>query len=242
MANLSAVQLVLIVVAVVISGMIQGSIGFGFSFVAVPAFTLVAPETLPATAIMLGLPMAGYMAFSEREHINIPGFAYLSIGRLPGTALGAWLLVVVPASRLSILFGCMLIVGVGATAFGPGLAPRRGTFLAAGTVSGLMGTAAALGGPPLGLVMQRHSPAVLRSTLGMTFSVGVCISLGALALTGQVTGGQMLLAAQLLPAIALGLWASSMVRGLLDQHWVRTAVLAFAALTGITTAVQGLLQ
>ena len=237
---LTAAEFGLIAVAVVASGIIQGSIGFGFSFVAVPVFTVVAPEALPATAILLGLPMAGYMAFKEREAINVPTFVYLSLGRLPGTAIGALLLVLVPAARLSTLFGCMLIGAVAVSALGPDVRPRRRTFLAAGLMSGLMGTAAALGGPPLGLAMQGQSAGALRATLGMTFSVGVCVSVGALAVTGHVTVEHLLLAALLLPAIALGITLSSITRKLLGQNWLRPAVLSFAALAGLGTTVQGL--
>lgn len=63
----------------------QGSVGFSFALVAVPALTLIRSEALPATILLLTLPMAATMDIRERCAIDMPSLAYLLSGLLVGT-------------------------------------------------------------------------------------------------------------------------------------------------------------
>ena len=58
---------------------------------------------------------------------------------------------------------------------------------------------------------------------------------------GEVRGEQVVWALQLLPAMALGLWASRFTATRLDGRWLRPAVLAFAALAGVAALLRALL-
>jgi uncharacterized membrane protein YfcA len=80
---------------------------------------------------------------------------------------------------------------------------------------------------------------VLRSTLSVSFVVGIVMSLAGLALAGKVQGWHFLLALQLLPGLLLGLWASRWVVKSLDERWLRPAVLMFAAVAGLVVAFLG---
>ncbi len=111
----------------------------------------------------------------------------------------------------------------------------------AGFVSGVMSTTGAIGGPALGLAYQDRPGPELRSTLALAFAVGVVLSLGALAAAGEVRGEQVVWALQLLPAMALGLWASRFTARRLDGRWLRPAVLGFAALAGVAALLRALL-
>ena len=98
-------EFLLLFVAVGLGAVVQGSVGFGFALVAVPVLTLVRPEVLPATVLLLMMPMATTMAVKDRREIDIPGLAYLLSGRLAGTLGGVGLLWLVPDKFLSVLFG-----------------------------------------------------------------------------------------------------------------------------------------
>lgn len=50
---------VLLALAVALGTLIQGSLGFGFPLLVVPTMALVDPGYVPATVLLLGLPMAG---------------------------------------------------------------------------------------------------------------------------------------------------------------------------------------
>ena len=54
-------EFLVLFVAVGLGAVVQGSVGFGFALVVVPALTLVYPEALPATVLLLTMPMAATM-------------------------------------------------------------------------------------------------------------------------------------------------------------------------------------
>ena len=95
------------------------------------------------------------------------------------------------------------------------------------------------GGTPLALVYQDRSGAELRSTLAISFVVGIAMSLVGLGLAGQVEGRHLLLALQLLPCMLVGLWVSRWVVERFDERWLRPAVLAFAAAAGLVIILLG---
>jgi hypothetical protein len=57
--------------------------------VVVPALTLVRPEALPATVLLIVMPLGVGMAFKERRAIDVSGLACVLSGRLLG-AVEAW--------------------------------------------------------------------------------------------------------------------------------------------------------
>lgn len=183
-----------------LGAVVQGSVGFGFALVAVPVLTLVRPEVLPATVLLLMMPMATTMAVKERREIDTPGLAYLLSGRLAGTLGSVGLLWLVPDKFSSVLFGGLIVAAVPASSFSPKVALRNRTRVAGGVASGIMGTAAGIGGPPLALIYQSRSGPEIRATLAVAFALGTTISLSALALAGRVGPEHLLLAVELLPA------------------------------------------
>lgn len=241
MADLSAPQLAILAVAVAAGGVIQGSIGFGFALVAVPAMALVLPEALPATSLLIALPMTVVMALRERRSIDVQGFAWITGGRVLGTLAGVWLLAAVPTGSLSALLGGVIVAAAVISALGPEFEARRRTRFAAGVASGVMGTAGAVGGPALALVYQRQPGPVLRSTLAISFVVGVAMSLAALGVAGRVETWHGTLALELLPALVIGLAVSRITARYLDARWLRPVVLTFAASSGVYTLLRGLI-
>lgn len=232
-------DILLALVAVFAGAVIQGSLGFGFSLTAVPTLALVRPEALPVTVLCLAIPMTGFMALNERRDINLPAFAWITGGRVPGTVIGAGLLAVVPDDSLARFLGVFIIVAVLASFVGPSFSPTRIAQLSGGVASGIMSTAAALGGPPLALVNQRSSGPKLRSTLALSFLVGIIMSLTVLAVAGNVAFWHLILALKLLPALILGLISSHWIASLLDERWLRPAVLGFAAFAGLLVLILG---
>jgi uncharacterized membrane protein YfcA len=225
---------------VALGAAVQGSIGFGMNLVAVPVVALVRPEALPATLVVLAMPMTVAMALRERHAIDRPGLGWTLVGRLPGTLLGVWVVTAVSADTLSTLIGAFVIVAVAMSVAWPPIPVSRETALTAGFASGLMGTAAAIGGPPLALVYQHHEGPVLRSTLASAFTVGTLVSALTLALAGEVDRNDLLLAAALVPGLMGGLLASRVIARRIDVGFLRPAVLAFAAATGSVALLRGL--
>ena len=64
----------IISLAVVIGAVIQGSIGFGYALVSVPAMVLLLPWAVPVTPLFLALPMTLLMSAREWRSIDLSGF------------------------------------------------------------------------------------------------------------------------------------------------------------------------
>jgi uncharacterized membrane protein YfcA len=86
------VEFLVLFVAVGLGAVVQGSVGFDLALVVVPAMTLVSPEALPATVLLLAMPMASVLAARERHAIYALGLVYLLSGRLLETLGGVGLL------------------------------------------------------------------------------------------------------------------------------------------------------
>ena len=72
-------------VAVLVGAMVQGAGGCGLALVVVSALTLVRPEALPATVLLIVMALGVFLAFKERRAIDVSGLAYVLSGGLLGT-------------------------------------------------------------------------------------------------------------------------------------------------------------
>ncbi len=234
-----AVEAVLALVAVAVGAVIQGSIGFGYAFVVVPTLALLYPEAVPVTPLLLALLMSLLMTAREWRSIDVSGFFLITGARAVGTTAGVALVVFVPANFLSVLIGLLIVAAALVSFLSPNFEVNNKTRLAGGIASGVTSTTAAIGGPPLALIYQDRSGAELRSTLAISFVVGIVMALVGLALAGKVEGWHLVLALQLLPGLLVGLWASRWVVKHLDERWLRPAVLTFAAVAGLMVVFLG---
>ena len=75
---------VLVLVAMTVIAVLQGSIEFGYTFVTVPAMALLYTEAVPVTLLLLALPMTALMSAREWTSIDISGFFLIRERRGPG--------------------------------------------------------------------------------------------------------------------------------------------------------------
>ena len=172
--------------AILFASALQSSIGFGIGMFAAPIVALVDPALIPGTLIMVATLVTLIVVARERESIDLRGTGWALAGRVPGTIAGALLLAALPHRALSILLAGVVLGGVVLTSSGWAPVPRRRNVVVAGAASGLLGTATAIGGPPMALVWQRSSGAQLRGTMSGFFLIGSLMSLVVLGLTGAI--------------------------------------------------------
>ena len=239
--GLTLPELFLCGVAAVMGASVQGAIGFGYALVVVPVLLLCAPEAVPVTPLVVATPMVFVQAAAERRALDRAGFGRMTAGRIPGTAIGAWVLTVVGPSFVAVAAGALLLAAVGASVLRGVRRSSHGLEVAAGFVSGIAGTVAAVGGPYMALAYADRPGPVLRATLSFAFAVGVVLSLGAVALAGEVERAPFLLGLALIPATFLGLVLGRRVTAWLDKGWLRPAVLTFAGTAGAFALARGLL-
>jgi uncharacterized protein len=226
--------------AITIGAMVQGSVGFGANIVAVPVIAVLEPDALPATLALVVIPLVAVMAVRERHAVDRAGVTWITVGRVPGTVVGAAVVAVISADTLSVLLGAGVLVAVAMSALTTTIPVNRGTATTAGFASGAMGTATAIGGPPLALLYQHHEGPVLRATLAVSFAIGTVLSLVGLAIAGAIELWHVVLAIALVPGLLTGLALSRLLVHRLDQAWLRPAVLTFAAATAVIAIVRGL--
>ena len=227
--------------ACAVGGAVQGTIGFGLALVAVPVIQLVEPGAVPVAVLCASLPLTATMALRERGHVDMRGLAWIIVGRVIGTGAGVWILASVPATGLAVAVGSMILAAVLASVVGIPLGPRPPISLFAGVVSGVMGTTAAIGGPALAIVYSERPGPEMRSTIAVAFVLGFLLSFGALLAAGQVDRPDVALGLTLIPPLLLGLWVGTQIAGRVRAGWLRTAVLTFAALGGLTVILRAVI-
>ena len=147
---------------------------------------------------------------------------------------------VVAEDSLTVLVGTMILLGTALSVGGLDIEPRPAVNVGAGVLSGVMGTTSAIGGPALAVVYQNRPGPELRSTLALSYLAGLVLAVGALAAVGRVQGWHLVLALELVPGLLIGLWLSLRLAPVLDRGWLRPAVLAFAAISGLVIVIRGL--
>jgi len=219
---------------------IQGVLGFGAGLFSVPILALVAPEFVPGPVLMLNPVLCALFAWREHGAIDRKVLRWALVGRVPGVLLGVWALTAVSEDGLGLLFGVLLLAGVGLKISGLHASPNPWTLMGAGGLSGFMGTSVAVGGPPIALVLDGSSGAEFRATLNAFFFIGTTISLAVLAMAGEFGTADLLLAFYLLPSMLAGVAFSNRVRHLLDQVWLAPAVYTLSSSVAVVLVIRSL--
>ena len=238
--HLSALELCLCGLAAIAGAAIQGAIGFGYALVVVPTLLLLAPAAVPVTPLVVATPMVAFQSVAERRRLDVRGFARMTAGRLPGTAIGAWVLSQVSSAFVAGAAGALLLAAVAASALRGARRSSHRIEVAAGFFSGIAGTVGAVGGPYLGLAYADRPGRVLRATISLAFLVGLVFSLTAIGIAGEIAADPVRLGILLVPATFAGLWAGRRVAERLDHGWMRPAVLAFAGAAGLFALIRAL--
>jgi uncharacterized membrane protein YfcA len=189
---------------------------------------LVEPSLVPVVLLVLAFGVTSAVLVMDGAHLDLRGTGWALVGRVPGTVGGAVLVAVLPAKPLALLVAAMVVVGVVATLWGFRPRPTRNAVVVAGAVSGLMGTATSIGGPPMAMVWQRFAGPRLRSTMGAFFLVGSVMSLAALTVSGSVDLDNLRYALFLAPAAAVGVLLARPVGRRLDARRTRVTAMALA--------------
>jgi uncharacterized membrane protein YfcA len=135
----------------------------------------------------------------------------------------------------------MVLLAVAISVSGFSLALNARNLLATGVLSGIMGTTAAIGGPPIALVYQRQKGPRIRGTLSLIFVVGTIISLISLAVIGRFGLHEIKLALILIPGVLIGFSVSHHTKNILDRGFMRPAVLIISALSGLAIILKTIL-
>jgi len=211
---------------------LQGSVGFGLGFVAVPLLAFYDPRFLPGPLILAAVLLTLLLVLREHSSIQFKGLKYVLAGRFLGSLLGAQLLVLIPKTHLILLFAVMVLIGVALSISGFHLALIKRNLLGVGTLSGIMATTSAIGGPPLAMIYQHFTGPELRGTLSSIFVIGSLIAISFLFTVNRFGFLELKLALLLFPGMITGFFISKFTAKILDRGFIRPAILLFSFLAG----------
>jgi uncharacterized protein len=225
---------------VVIGALVQGSVGMGLGLVTVPFLLQVDSAFVPGPILAAGLLLSVLMVRRERQQLDFFGVKWGVAGRVLGTIVASLMLSRLPQDQTAIVAGVTILAAVGLSFSGLSVEPTIGTLLGAGTVSGIMGTLASVGGPPMALLFQKQNGPQLRATMSGYFLLGVLASVLGLVFAGRFGWLEIQATLLFLPAIVVGYILSGPLTSLLDRGHTRSAVLIVSAASSVVLLVRTL--
>ncbi len=219
--------------AVLTGGVVQSMVGFGMAVVAAPFVVLLAPDLMPVALLVpaLALPLL-QLAHAERDVAWRP-LGWAVGARTLATPVGVAVVALVSPRAIAALVGVLILLTVALSVRTIELRPTPVNAAAAGAVSGVSGTAAAIGGPFLALVLQHERPERVRSTLAVFFLAGSVLGLVGLRAGGQLTAQQVLVGGLWVPFVLLGYAAAAPLRARIDPDRFRRIVLGFCVVASV---------
>jgi uncharacterized membrane protein YfcA len=196
------------------------------------------PDFIPVAILLCILPLTFTVAWLDRRHIERRHVGFALIGRVPGVIAGVLVVAALSDQVLAVMVAVSVFIAVAGSLAGRRFLPSDRSLMTAGLASGFAGTTTGVGGPAMALTYQHSDPATMRSTVSAFFFFGALMSLGALALAGEVGVRQWQLTALLLPGVALGVIAARLLQHRLNPDVVRPAVLVICTFAAIALLIE----
>lgn len=238
---MSPLEITLAVAVMAVGALVHGSVGFGMNLIAAPVLVLLDPAFVPGPMLVAALVLMVFVAWRERASMDVRGIRWAIVGRVPGSALGAFIVLVLPQHELALALAAAVLVAVIVSAGGWHLPLQAPVLFGAGATSGLMATVTSIGGPPMALAYQREGGPRVRGTLSGFFLFGACLSIALLAAVGRFGVDEVQRAGILIPGLLMGFAASKRTAPYLDAGYTRPAVLLLSSASAVAVVVRYLL-
>ncbi|CAM3552398.1 MULTISPECIES: sulfite exporter TauE/SafE family protein [Halomonas] len=212
---------------------VQRATGFGLAVVGAPLLLMLEPRLVPVTLVLFGLTVSLMMVRHYWHEVRLDAIGMALVGRLPGNALGVWLLLVAPMVILEKLIAVIVLFTVLVTVCRFQLPVNRITLFGAGVLSGIFGTVAAIGGPPIVLLMHGLPVDRMRGNLAAFFILTSTLTLITLALANQIQLWHFQMALTFLPAVLIGNALAGALAHRLDRRLLQRASLTLCTLAAI---------
>ncbi|WP_235039741.1 sulfite exporter TauE/SafE family protein [Vreelandella profundi] len=212
---------------------VQRATGFGLAVVGAPLLLMLEPRLVPVILVLFGLTVSLMMVRHYWHEVRLDAIGMALVGRLPGNALGVWLLLVAPMVILEKLIAVIVLFTVLVTLCRFQLPVNRITLFGAGVLSGIFGTVAAIGGPPIVLLMHGLPPDRMRGNLAAFFILTSTLTLITLALADQIQLWHFQIALTFLPAVLIGNALADTLAHRLDRRLLQGASLTLCTLAAI---------
>ncbi|MEM6187205.1 sulfite exporter TauE/SafE family protein [Shewanella vaxholmensis] len=227
---------------VFLGALTQSLIGFGLAVVASPLLYIVDPDLVPGPVIAMGFTIALLTLFRERGHLEFNGLQYALLGRVPGGFIGASLLLFAPQPILGLSIAAIVAVAVILSLYKFSLPVNKKTLFGAGVVSGIFGNIAAIGGPPMAILLAGKDASQFRAALSAFFIFSSMIALIILAITGLLELKHLWLSLMLLPSVILGYLVAGRLVGRVDKDKTKMATLVLCSISALVLTVKSVIE
>lgn len=217
----------------------QRATGLGFSLIAVPLLVFLYPDAVPASLLILLIPLNVGMLASDWRSCDRSALGRMLLGRIAGTVAVSTVMVGLSDRSLFLLIGLTVLTLVALAAVGERFAVGPNGYVVIGVVSGVAGTVAASGGTPLALALHDRSGPVLRATIAPVLLLGVVVSLTALSATGHLSADDASRALALAPGLVAGMALGTAAASYLDgRRRLRPLLLLLGFAGGISVVAR----
>ncbi|MBW7472114.1 sulfite exporter TauE/SafE family protein [Marinobacter sp. M216] len=242
MNDISLFQILLANLALLAGACLQGVAGYGIGTLSAPLLFLVSPLFLPGPLILNATVLTVFMLVRNRGALQVRQVRFAIVGGAIGTVLAGLTLLVLSPKGFELIFGVLILAGVGLSIGGlrPALNARNSVM--AGAASTYMGTITAVGGPPIALIYQNEKGPLVRANMSAFFLMASFLSLAALLFSGYLGLRELKLFGLTLPGVLVGFWLSGRLVNRMPFDGLRPVILAIAAVAGAAALVRGLLS
>jgi uncharacterized protein len=230
-----------VLVVIFVATLVRSTFGFGEALIAVPLLALRLPVNIAAPlAVLVSTVIAAVVVVQDKRHVELRSAIGLILSALPGIPLGVLLLARgnehVVKSILGILIIGFSIYSLTARATHHLPEDHPGWLLGCGFLSGVLGGAYGMNGPPLAIygALRRWNPQRFRATLQGYFlpaSLAGLIGYAALGLWRGVLTRYFLLS---LPAVAAAILLGRVInQGMKGAGFFRFVYVGLIAVGGV---------
>lgn len=237
MWSFGMIELAACMAIVFVAGIVRGWSGFAFAIVSGAGLTLLLPpQVFVPVVLVIELALGLQLVPRELKNTAWPVISPMVVSAAAGTVIGIIMLQSLPVLLCKMLLGVAILGSTLTMLAAPQLTlgPARWMPLAAGSLSGFMNGAFAMGGPPAVLFLSARLPDAprLRGSIILYFFVIDILALGYLGATGGLGSQILLQSAILLPASLLGVEVGKRVYERIAPERFRPTLLTGLAVIG----------
>ncbi len=237
-------ELVFIFMIVLLAGFVQGLTSFGFALISMPLLVKLIPMQ-QAVPVVVALSLFTNVAvlYSSRKHIRIKQIWPLLAASLLAAPLGTYALLYVPANALKLGAGLLVAVVSILMLSGKSFPLGRLAYVPVGAVSGFLNGSISMSGPPVALFLtnQGLDKMTFRANITAYALILNIITIGTYAYEGLLNETAMKTVGWAVPALIIGVVIGIKAVGRLNDKLFKTIALWLILITGIWTALGGLI-
>ncbi|MFM2476570.1 sulfite exporter TauE/SafE family protein [Celerinatantimonas sp. MCCC 1A17872] len=227
---------------VILGAIVQSLIGFGLAVVAAPLLYFIDPQLVPVPLMILGFSISLINWFYNRRNANLKAMGYALIARVPGALIGLALLVYFNQKGLQILIAIAVLMGVATTLTDKAIRFNHRNLAIAGLLSGIFATVAAIGGPPIAMLLRDQQAGSIRGNLSAFFSVSTLISAAVLIAGGKFQIHHLVSGITLLPGVFIGFFISKQFISRFNSHHIKVTTQIVCSLSALMLLYQAVVN